>query len=328
VSNVRRTGLSDEHLTLALLLVAVGLMAGAFSWLAPVTGEDHPADQVIAVIALLAALAALAAVPRFGRPAVHVLLVVFSVLAAWLVGVRVTPQGQATAAYLLAFGALYAAAYLPRWQMLAQVALMSVLFALASTLGPAGLEPFYIGVRVASVVLVAEIVWRLVDRQRELLAEVSALSDHDPLTGALNRRGAVSEAERVRSVVARAGSSTTVSVVDLDGFKGYNDERGHQAGDRLLADLVAAWAATLRAGDVLARIGGDEFLVVLPQTDEEAATHLLTRMRAANPYPWTVGTTVWRPDEGLFDAAARADDALYAGKLTRHLRATGPTADG
>jgi diguanylate cyclase (GGDEF)-like protein len=77
---------------------------------------------------------------------------------------------------------------------------------------------------------------------------------------------------------------------------------------------VADWTSTLRAGDVLARVGGDEFIVVLPQTDADSAHEVLARMRDANSFPWSVGTVVWQPDEDLFTAAARADEFLYADK--------------
>ena len=108
-----------------------------------------------------------------------------------------------------------------------------------------------------------------------------------------------------------------MSVIDLDGFKAYNDGHGHAAGDRLLVGLTADWSSTLRTGDVLARVGGDEFVVVLPQTDLSSAEVLLARMRHANPFAWSVGTVVWRSDEDLFSAMARADDLLYGDKLRR-----------
>ncbi len=317
------TGLWDETVVLAGLLAAVGLMGLAFTVLAPVASPSAGTDEAVAVGAAGAALAVLLVPRRWGSWVVHVGLVVCTLLITVLVAVRVTPQGRASVGYLLALAALYCAVYLTHRAMLAHVGLLSVLFAVASATG-ADLQPFYVGLRIATVALVAEIVSRLVTRQRRLVAEIQGQAVHDPLTGALNRRGALEEAEHVRGVVERAGGLTTVSVLDLDGFKGYNDANGHAAGDRLLVDLVADWAATLRTGDVLARVGGDEFVLVLPQTDVAAAQVLLTRMRRANPFPWSVGSVVWRPDEDLFAATARADELLYAHKHRRRSGATGP----
>ena len=201
--------------------------------------------------------------------------------------------------------------------MLAQVGLICVLFVAVSVPSSADLQLFYVGLRVATLLFVAEVVSRLVARQRDLMADVEAKAIRDPLTGALNRRGAISEAEAVRAVVARAGGHVTVTVVDLDGFKSVNDVQGHAAGDQLLAELVADWSSTLRTGDLLARVGGDEFVVVLPFTEPESAAALIDRMRASNPFPWSFGTVIWLPGEDLFAAVARADEHLYAHKLRR-----------
>jgi diguanylate cyclase (GGDEF)-like protein len=314
----------DERAVLAGLFAAIGLMATAFSVVAPVHAHYGGVDVGVALVAVAAAVVALLLPRRWGAWVVHVGLGIATGLITVLVAARATPQGQVSVAYLLALASLYCAVYLPHRQMLVHVGLMCVLFAVASLNGAGELDVFYVGVRVATVLLIAEVVSRFAARQRQLLAEIQGQAVHDPLTGALNRRGAVDEAEHVRGVVARAGGTTTVSVVDLDGFKGYNDSRGHAAGDRLLVDLVAAWARTLRAGDVLARVGGDEFVVVLPQTDPRSAEVLLDRMRAANPFPWSVGTVVWPPDEDLFAAVDRADELLYAHKLRRRFRLAGP----
>jgi diguanylate cyclase (GGDEF)-like protein len=115
-----------------------------------------------------------------------------------------------------------------------------------------------------------------------------------------------------------------VNAVDLDGFKALNDSRGHAAGDQVLVDLVSDWLSTLRAGDVLARVGGDEFVLVLPNTDAESAATLLDRMRTSNPFHWSVGTVVWRPEEDLVDAVARADQHLYAHKRRQRCASSDP----
>jgi diguanylate cyclase len=321
-------GLWDAQVMLAGLFVVIGLMATAFSLRAPVASRYSGIDAAVALVAAVAALAVVLLPRRWGTAVVQVGLVVSTVLISVLVAARSTPQGQATVSYLMSLACLYCAVYLSHRQMLGQVALLCTSFAVASSAGAGDLQSFYVGMRVATVLLIAEVVWRLAARQRALLSEIQEQAVHDPLTGALNRRGAVAEAEQVRSVAARAGSTTTVNVVDLDGFKSYNDTHGHPAGDRLLSDLVTRWAATLRAGDVLARVGGDEFVVVLPQTDLDSAESLLARMRHAHPFPWSVGTVVWHPDENLFAAAARADELLYAHKLRRRFGLAGPPLEG
>ena len=322
----RRFGAANECAVLAGLNGALALTALAFVLVAPVVSAQAGVDLVVVVVSAATAVLTLVLRPGSGRSAEHTALLVFSVMAALLVWARATPQGQATAAYVLSLGMLFAAVYLPHRQMLAHVAVMSALFTAAVLLSPVGLDPFYLAVRVVSMLVVAEVVSRLVQRQVELVDAISEQALHDPLTGALNRRGGEAAADHVRGVVERGGGTVTVTILDLDGFKGFNDEHGHAAGDALLVEIVSTWLAHLRAGDVLARVGGDEFLLVLPQTDAAAATHLVARMRAAHPYPWTSGTTEWQPHEGLFDAAARADASLYDGKLRRHFHTTPPPA--
>jgi diguanylate cyclase (GGDEF)-like protein len=99
----------------------------------------------------------------------------------------------------------------------------------------------------------------------------SGLAREDPLTGLANRRAfdEALTAEMARS--ARAGSKLSVLMIDLDGFKAVNDELGHLEGDRCLALTGAAIARRIRAGDRAFRWGGDEFVVLLPDTDSAAA---------------------------------------------------------
>jgi diguanylate cyclase (GGDEF)-like protein/PAS domain S-box-containing protein len=97
------------------------------------------------------------------------------------------------------------------------------------------------------------------------------LADHDPLTGLLNRRGFGRELRRHVSRLARYGTKGALLMLDLDNFKGYNDAHGHAGGDELLRAVGSGLGARLRAGDVLGRIGGDEFAVLLPEASPEQA---------------------------------------------------------
>ena len=109
----------------------------------------------------------------------------------------------------------------------------------------------------------------------------------DPLTGAMNRKGLFERAQALRSVADRGGRPTAVVVLDLDQFKQFNDRYGHAAGDRLLADLVAAWSTVLRPSDLIARIGGDEFVLLLPNCDSDQAEAMLGRLRDVSGSGWT-----------------------------------------
>ena len=256
----------------------------------------------------------------------HAGLLLATGLITLLIAVRATPQGQASAAYLLTLESLFCAVYLSHRQMLAQVGVICVLFVAVSLPSSTELQNFYVALRVATVLLVAEVVSRLMQRQRELIAEVQEQAVRDPLTGALNRRGAVLGAERLRAVVQRAGGSVTVTVLDLrrvQGAQRHQRARGRRPAARRArvrlvvdtADVETCWRGS----------GAAEFVVVLPFADQQSAKKvLLDRMRAANPFPWSVGTVGWQPDEDLFAAVARADEHLYAHKLRRRFGMAGP----
>jgi diguanylate cyclase (GGDEF)-like protein/PAS domain S-box-containing protein len=107
-------------------------------------------------------------------------------------------------------------------------------------------------------------------------AELDSL--HDPLTGLLNRRGAMMRLERELGRSALSGEPITVAFLDLDGFKALNDTRGHAEGDRCLIETGRALTDICRPGDVVARLGGDEFLILLPGLADDAAPAALDRL--------------------------------------------------
>jgi len=136
----------------------------------------------------------------------------------------------------------------------------------------------------------------------------------DTLTGTLNRDGLQAAAGRVGIRARRRSEQITVAALDLDAFKQINDRDGHAAGDRLLTDAAAAWRAALRSDDILARIGGDEFVVIMPGTSPDEARTVLARLRQAHPVRWSAGVARWRSGEPLEACLQRADRRLYAAK--------------
>jgi diguanylate cyclase (GGDEF)-like protein len=168
--------------------------------------------------------------------------------------------------------------------------------------------------------LVGSTVQRLVGQvraqvtERELLMgqlELQALTD--ALTGIGNRRAwdqwLVVATDRVQTQFA-------IGVLDLDHFKAFNDEHGHGEGDGLLAACADAWRAELRPGDQIARIGGEEFAVLLPRSDVQAAAGALRRLTAATPGGQTCsgGVAEWDGSEAPEALLRRADTALYGAK--------------
>ncbi|HMK91772.1 MAG TPA: GGDEF domain-containing protein [Thermoleophilia bacterium] len=154
---------------------------------------------------------------------------------------------------------------------------------------------------------------RQVGRQATRLGELAL---EDELTGLPNRRALMLELGRRCEQAARTGSYLAVSVIDLDHFKRFNDEFGHVAGDRLLAEVASAWRERLRRQDVLARYGGEEFVVVMPDTDLESATVAVEALRRVVPEGQTcsAGVATWRHADSSGDLIARADAAMYSAK--------------
>jgi diguanylate cyclase (GGDEF)-like protein len=167
------------------------------------------------------------------------------------------------------------------------------------------------------------------DGMRARVEELERLADSDTLTPLPNRRVFVREVERVSRHVARYGTPAAVMFVDVNGLKSINDAHGHQAGDAALIHVAAILKREVRATDVVARIGGDEFGLLLDHLDEDAAAAKalsLAAVLASEPLDLgarqlavglSVGLTMIRNDDGVDAILARADAEMYAAKAAQ-----------
>jgi diguanylate cyclase (GGDEF)-like protein len=145
----------------------------------------------------------------------------------------------------------------------------------------------------------------------DLLTTVNELARLDGLTGVANRR---SWDERFAAELASTAGAVSIVLIDLDRFKQLNDTHGHEAGDRHLKASVAAWTGQLRPHDLLARIGGDEFAILLPGCTLTQALAVADRVSAAGPGECSVGAAQWDGRETPEQLQRRADQVLYAHK--------------
>jgi diguanylate cyclase (GGDEF)-like protein/PAS domain S-box-containing protein len=156
-----------------------------------------------------------------------------------------------------------------------------------------------------------------VESEREhLLGKVREMATHDSLTGLPNRRCLEEQLPRELARARRSRSPLCVAIVDIDHFKAYNDTHGHLAGDEVLRECARAWDSSLRAEDTIVRFGGEEFLVLLPDTEPEQAVEIVERLRMATPMDQTcsAGLACWDFVEGIDELLGRADKALYMAK--------------
>ena len=146
--------------------------------------------------------------------------------------------------------------------------------------------------------------------------QLAALARSDGLTGAPNRRTWDHELGRAFQQAEDTGGPLSVALIDLDHFKRYNDEHGHQAGDLLLREAVAAWSDLLRPNELLARYGGEEFGLLLPGSDVDEAVDRLQMMQDLMPrgQRFSAGVAAWEPGTEPGAVVELADRALYDAK--------------
>jgi diguanylate cyclase (GGDEF)-like protein len=231
-----------------------------------------------------------------------------SLTTSFLIAHAATPGGMMVAAFAYPWIAIYAAHFFPHRGVIVQGLLISVGFG-------AGLLIDGLPNVVVYWMIVIVTIWSICLLLGSLSEGMRREAGTDHLTGLLNRNGFLTAALRERALADRTGNPLTLALLDLDGFKQINDRDGHAAGDRLLAALGRAWRARMRPGDILARHGGDEFVLLLPATTPTGAEAMLERLRGAgDEVGWSVGVSEWLSGESIDAPMARADRYLYGAK--------------
>lgn len=307
----RSTGRPAEVWTLAVLYAggSVGCLIAA---LFPMS-DRAPVPLAWTVSALAALLAG--TIWWFGsaRP-LHLNLAVAAAIGikSLLIANAATPAGELVTAFAYLWVAVYAAHFLSRREAWLHAALISVGFGVGISLNDAPTSP-------SAYVIVVATIWVAVTVLSNLVTKMRKQAATDQLTGLLNRSGFRSAAEREHALSLRTGAPVSMVVIDLDGFKAVNDWRGHAAGDQLLVELAAMWRLRLRRCDVIGRHGGDEFVLLLPATDHDQATLVLTRLQNGSPIAWSAGVAQWRAEESFEICLSRADTHLYLAKPGREI---------
>lgn len=184
---------------------------------------------------------------------------------------------------------------------------------------PSLYQTLYVGAYVLTVLMLS--IGAVLMATDRLTTELQLLATHDALTHTLNRRALLERFEDELVRCARTRRGPAIMMLDLDHFKTVNDTLGHQHGDAVLVHFVQCTQAVLRRGDRLGRYGGEEFMVLLPETDIDAARSVAQRIHTAAASghaldcQLSIGVTTWHgPGDTLDAMLARADKALYQAK--------------
>lgn len=223
-------------------------------------------------------------------------------------------QGSGDAGYTVLYmlPVIWLALYAPAWQLGVALPLVAGLILLPLVVyEPLTGEAHYPTDDVALLVIMVLIIFFVAGALRVATNAASL----DILTGLANRRVFMARLRQMARNAASGDRPFGVVILDLDHFKRYNDAHGHDAGDRLLEATALAWQERVRRRDVLGRIGGEEFGVLVPGGAQECRA-VAERLITAVPHGQTAsaGVSQFRPGEDPSDALRRADQALYAAK--------------
>lgn len=322
---------------LGAMLLCAGLILLAGTALTPPGHANAGGIQAVGVLAVVGGGVAFLSARRARTWTAHLVFASGSVLIC--LGTYFTGAATGIYAVLLVWLAIFAAGtFSSRSVAVHVVAIMFGSVVTLAMIGPSPGPPPVVRAAVGGVLLTlaATIMGRIAARRRANEAFLHAqigerdrlqhmlehLADHDPLTGVANRRRLDQELSRELSRARREGTPLCVVTMDLDGLKEHNDTYGHAAGDQLLKHVAATWSSRLRATDVIARTGGDEFVILLPDCPLETAEDLIGELRGAIAARGrcSAGAAIWDGREPAAALQARADVAMYAAKASSRQR--------
>ena len=284
-------GSAETELPWVIAAAAVAVATGAAVWLVPWQNVPRP-FEVLPPLAFFAVIALL----------------------------RESQGGELTGlGPLLMLPVLWFLLYGGRRQVAIALGCVSLTLALPLALrggSPAAPELRLIVLWTAVAVVMSFTVLRLVNEIRRQSDELERLASTDSLTGLPNRRVWEDALPRELARSVRSGAPVSIAILDLDRFKDYNDENGHQGGDLLLKEAAAMWPGELRDTDLLARFGGEEFALLLPDCGAADLHRVVEKVRRATPPGVTssAGAAVWDGIEESEELIRRTDAALYEAK--------------
>jgi diguanylate cyclase (GGDEF)-like protein len=307
---------------LALLIIGGAVVALSVDVVPYWTIEHHGVDLAIGLAMLPIGLAMLLARNHASQPTIHAGLIVGIVCitgSVWAVGP--TAESQAPALFY-GFLSAFAAVFLTRRQAVGYLSFAGALYLGALLTHWRADMASQWGLTMVAMVVPCLTISVLVGRLR-------VLALHDALTGLPNRRMLEECLPQTMSRAGRAGAALTVVAIDIDNLKTVNDTAGHAAGDRMIVEATQRWSSTLRSADLLVRVGGDEFVLVMADTDVHSAGAAVDRFRAITPdVRFSAGVAGWE-GETVRQLLHRADAALYLAKTTgRNSTAHSPRRGG
>ncbi|HTU14985.1 MAG TPA: GGDEF domain-containing protein [Solirubrobacterales bacterium] len=299
-----------RDLVLAALFVVAGLL-GIFAAIFPLSDQAPTAlASAIGVVSIIVGGTLL--IPHEPYPVAVLRIYTISAILAlsYLIANTNTELGAMLSSIPYLWFCVYFGAFFEPREARLQILLICVCFGIALLVSGVVESPSFWVLYTATIIITTE----------ALLASNHALrirARQDPLTGLLNRRGFEDSIEPILALTERAGKPTSLIVIDLDGFKAINDSLGHLEGDRILARLANSWMEIKRESDLVARFGGDEFIVALPLTSNDEAMPMVDRFAAADPVSWSYGMVEVDSRDRFTLALRRADRALYDAKEAR-----------